>query len=148
MPLSTDFLVQFEEDRWEPGRWRNLSSYPGHLNSVILQLAPFVNYRFRVIAINSVGQSEPSLPSPQYKTSGAGEIQLVCLTVISSQPNETCPTTNRAYRFKSAMNVWLQRCSGTKIVCVETAPDVIPRGLRGWGSMKGNMEITWEVRIG
>lgn len=73
LPLSTEFLVQFEENHWEPGRWRNLSSYPGHLNSVILQLAPFVNYQFRVIAINSVGQSEPSLSSPRYRTSGAGE---------------------------------------------------------------------------
>nr|XP_020473531.1 neurofascin [Monopterus albus] len=91
----TEFLVQFEEDHWEPGRWRNLSTYPGHLNSVILQLAPFVNYQFRVIAINSVGQSQPSRPSPRYKTSGA-------------------------------------------------APDAIPRGLRGWGSKKDNMEITWE----
>ncbi|XP_026162932.1 neurofascin homolog (chicken) a isoform X5 [Mastacembelus armatus] len=91
----TEFLVQFEEDHWEPGRWQNLSTYPGHLNSVILQLAPFVNYQFRVIAINSVGQSPPSRPSPRYKTSGA-------------------------------------------------APDAIPRDLRGWGSKKDNMEITWE----
>uniref|UniRef100_A0AAQ5XIA8 Neurofascin homolog (chicken) a n=1 Tax=Amphiprion ocellaris TaxID=80972 RepID=A0AAQ5XIA8_AMPOC len=90
-----NFLVQFEEDRWEPNRWQNLSTYPGDLNSVILQLAPFVNYQFRVIAINSVGQSQPSRPSPRYKTSGA-------------------------------------------------APDAIPRGLRGWGSKKDNMEITWE----
>ncbi|XP_034081685.1 neurofascin homolog (chicken) a isoform X11 [Gymnodraco acuticeps] len=91
----TEFLVQFEEDRWESGRWQDLSSYPGDLNSVILQLNPFVNYQFRVIAINSVGQSTPSRPSPRYKTSGA-------------------------------------------------APDAIPRGLRGWGSKKDNMEITWE----
>ncbi|KAM8756130.1 neurofascin homolog (chicken) a isoform 4-T8 [Acanthopagrus schlegelii] len=91
----TQFLVQFEEDHWEPGRWQNLSTYPGDLNSVILQLAPFVNYQFRVIAINSVGQSQPSRPSPRYKTSGA-------------------------------------------------APDAIPRGLRGWGSKKDDMEITWE----
>uniref|UniRef100_A0A3Q3WTJ9 Neural cell adhesion molecule L1 n=1 Tax=Mola mola TaxID=94237 RepID=A0A3Q3WTJ9_MOLML len=91
----TQFLVQFEEDRWEPGRWQNLSSYQGDINSVILQLAPFVNYQFRVIAINAVGQSQPSRPSPRYKTSGA-------------------------------------------------APDAIPKGLRGWGSEKENMEITWE----
>ncbi|XP_010776863.1 neurofascin homolog (chicken) a [Notothenia coriiceps] len=91
----TEFLVQFEEDRWESGRWQDLSSYPGDLNSVILQLNPFVNYQFRVIAFNSVGQSTPSRPSPRYKTSGA-------------------------------------------------VPDAIPRGLRGWGSKKDNMEITWE----
>lgn len=73
MRVSAEFLVQFEEDRWEPDRWQNLSSYPGDLNSVVLQLAPFVNYQFRVIAINAVGQSQPSRPSPRYKTSGAGE---------------------------------------------------------------------------
>uniref|UniRef100_A0A3B3Y3L8 Neurofascin homolog (chicken) a n=1 Tax=Poecilia mexicana TaxID=48701 RepID=A0A3B3Y3L8_9TELE len=91
----TEFLVQFEENRWEPGRWQNLSSYPGDLNSVILQLAPNVNYQFRVIAINSVGWSQPSQPSPRYKTTAA-------------------------------------------------PPDAIPRDLRGWGSNKDNMEITWE----
>ncbi|XP_077460098.1 neurofascin homolog (chicken) a isoform X12 [Stigmatopora argus] len=91
----TAFLVQFEEDRWEPGRWQDLATYPGDLNSVILQLAPYVNYQFRVIAINAVGHSEASHASPKYQTSSA-------------------------------------------------APDVIPSGLRGWGSEKDNMEITWE----
>ncbi|XP_017292615.1 neurofascin homolog (chicken) a isoform X12 [Kryptolebias marmoratus] len=91
----TEFLVQFEENHWDPGRWQDLATYPEDLNSVILQLAPYVNYQFRVIAVNAVGQSLPSKPSPRYKTSGA-------------------------------------------------PPDAIPRELRGWGSQKDNMEITWE----
>ncbi|XP_064857807.1 neurofascin-like isoform X5 [Oncorhynchus nerka] len=91
----TLFVVQFEEDRWESGKWQNLSSYPGDINTVILELSPFVNYQFRVIAVNSVGQSRPSLPSQRYQTSGA-------------------------------------------------PPEVIPRGLKGWGTKKNNMEISWE----
>uniref|UniRef100_A0A4W4G2Y7 Neural cell adhesion molecule L1 n=1 Tax=Electrophorus electricus TaxID=8005 RepID=A0A4W4G2Y7_ELEEL len=65
------FLVQYEENRWRPGEWQNLSSYTGDQNSVNLLLSPFVNYQFRVIAINSVGPSRPSGPSSRYQTSGA-----------------------------------------------------------------------------
>uniref|UniRef100_A0A672YE28 Neurofascin homolog (chicken) a n=1 Tax=Sphaeramia orbicularis TaxID=375764 RepID=A0A672YE28_9TELE len=46
------FLVQFEEDHWEPGVWRDLFTYPGDLNSVILQLVPFVNYQKRNMLIS------------------------------------------------------------------------------------------------
>ncbi|XP_048110073.1 neurofascin homolog (chicken) a isoform X11 [Alosa alosa] len=91
----TEFLVQFEENRWEPGKWQNLSSHPGNVNSVLLELSPFVNYQFRVIAINSVGQSQPSRPSLRYQTSGA-------------------------------------------------PPDIAPEDIKGMGSKKNNMEITWK----
>ncbi|XP_058860667.1 neurofascin homolog (chicken) a isoform X24 [Acipenser ruthenus] len=92
----TEFLVQYEEDRWERGKWHNLSSYPGNLNSVILQLSPYVNYQFRVLAINEIGASNPSRPSERYQTNGA-------------------------------------------------PPELIPQGIRGKGSKKTNMEITWEM---
>ncbi|XP_060766007.1 neurofascin homolog (chicken) a isoform X13 [Neoarius graeffei] len=91
----TQFLVQYEEDRWRPGEWQNMSSYAGDQNSVNLNLSPFVNYQFRVIAINNVGQSRPSQPSSRYQTSGA-------------------------------------------------PPFLYPSGLKGWGTKKTNMEITWQ----
>ncbi|XP_076840024.1 neurofascin isoform X1 [Brachyhypopomus gauderio] len=71
-----EYLVQYTEDLladyWlVPSGWKNLTSYPGHLNSVVLHLTPFVEYRFRVIAINSIGPSRPSKPSLYYQTGGA-----------------------------------------------------------------------------
>uniref|UniRef100_A0A8C8AHP1 Neurofascin n=1 Tax=Otus sunia TaxID=257818 RepID=A0A8C8AHP1_9STRI len=67
----TDYLVQFEEDRFQPGIWHNHSRYPGSVNSAVLRLSPYVNYQFRVIAVNEVGSSVPSVPSERYQTNGA-----------------------------------------------------------------------------
>ncbi|XP_021232536.1 neurofascin isoform X3 [Numida meleagris] len=67
----TDYIVQFEEDRFQPGTWHNHSRYPGNVNSAVLRLSPYVNYQFRVIAVNDVGSSLPSMPSERYQTSGA-----------------------------------------------------------------------------
>ncbi|KFP83436.1 Neurofascin, partial [Apaloderma vittatum] len=67
----TDYIVQFEEDRLQPGVWHNHSRYPGSVNSAELSLSPYVNYQFRVIAVNDVGSSLPSVPSERYQTNGA-----------------------------------------------------------------------------
>uniref|UniRef100_A0A8C3SWT0 Neurofascin n=1 Tax=Chelydra serpentina TaxID=8475 RepID=A0A8C3SWT0_CHESE len=67
----TDYVVQFEEDKFQPGSWYNHSRYPGSVNSAVLRLSPYVNYQFRVIAVNEVGSSLPSLPSERYHTIGA-----------------------------------------------------------------------------
>ncbi|XP_068851960.1 neurofascin isoform X2 [Aphelocoma coerulescens] len=67
----TDYIVQFEEDRFQPGVWHNHSRYPGSINSAVLRLSPYVNYQFRVIAVNDVGSSVPSVPSERYQTNGA-----------------------------------------------------------------------------
>ncbi|XP_042264041.1 neurofascin isoform X2 [Thunnus albacares] len=91
----TEYLVQYDDDDWLPGKWRNLSTYPGNLNSVILHLSPFTYYEFRVIAISENGMSRPSRPSMRFQTSGA-------------------------------------------------PPDVIPKNLKGVGTWRNNMEISWE----
>uniref|UniRef100_A0A674JUI3 Neurofascin n=1 Tax=Terrapene triunguis TaxID=2587831 RepID=A0A674JUI3_9SAUR len=67
----TDYVVQFEEDKFQPGLWHNHSRYPGSVNSAVLRLSPYVNYQFRVIAVNEVGSSLPSPPSERYHTLGA-----------------------------------------------------------------------------
>ncbi|XP_037680874.1 neurofascin isoform X9 [Choloepus didactylus] len=90
----TDYVIQFEEDQFQPGVWHDHSKFPGSVNSAILQLSPYVNYQFRVIAVNEVGSSHPSLPSERYRTSGA-------------------------------------------------APESNPSDVKGEGTRKNNMEITW-----
>ncbi|XP_011745086.2 neurofascin isoform X10 [Macaca nemestrina] len=90
----TDYVVQFEEDQFQPGVWHDHSKYPGSVNSAILRLSPYVNYQFRVIAVNEVGSSHPSLPSERYRTSGA-------------------------------------------------PPESNPGDVKGEGTRKNNMEITW-----
>uniref|UniRef100_A0A8C8YWP5 Neurofascin n=1 Tax=Prolemur simus TaxID=1328070 RepID=A0A8C8YWP5_PROSS len=90
----TDYVVQFEEDQFQPGVWHDHSKFPGSVNSAVLRLSPYVNYQFRVIAINEVGSSHPSLPSERYRTSGA-------------------------------------------------PPESNPGDVKGEGTRKNNMEITW-----
>ncbi|XP_019566981.2 neurofascin isoform X15 [Rhinolophus sinicus] len=90
----TDYVVQFEEDQFQPGIWHDHSKFPGSVNSAVLQLSPYVNYQFRVIAVNEVGSSHPSLPSERYRTSGA-------------------------------------------------PPESNPSDVKGEGTRKNNMEITW-----
>ncbi|KAM5201828.1 neurofascin isoform 14-T14 [Hipposideros larvatus] len=90
----TDYVVQFEEDQFQPGVWHDHSKFPGSVNSAVLHLSPYVNYQFRVIAVNEVGSSHPSLPSERYRTSGA-------------------------------------------------PPESNPSDVRGEGTRKNNMEITW-----
>lgn len=81
MQFTEDLLA----DYWlVPSGWKNLTSYPGNLNSVVLKLTPFVEYQFRVIAINGIGPSRPSKPSAYYETGGAGQ-SIIFTTVV--RPN-------------------------------------------------------------
>ncbi|XP_069759216.1 neuronal cell adhesion molecule a isoform X1 [Narcine bancroftii] len=67
----TKFIIEYDEDQFEPGLWRYLANVEGTRTTAQLQLSPFVNYIFRVIAVNEIGPSEPSLPSEHYFTQPA-----------------------------------------------------------------------------
>ncbi|XP_030816344.1 neuronal cell adhesion molecule isoform X14 [Geospiza fortis] len=67
----TSFVIEFEDALHEPGVWRYQTEVPGSQTTAQLKLSPYVNYSFRVIAVNRIGRSQPSEPSEQYLTKSA-----------------------------------------------------------------------------
>ncbi|XP_075947049.1 cell adhesion molecule L1-like a [Anarhichas minor] len=64
----TEFIVEYEESQWEPGRWKELQKVPGNQATAELALQGHLNYQFRVYAVNAVGPGPPSEPIEGYKT--------------------------------------------------------------------------------
>ncbi|XP_077070178.1 cell adhesion molecule L1-like a isoform X2 [Siphateles boraxobius] len=64
----TEFIIQYEENHWEPGTWKELLRVASSQFSAPLTLYGHINYQFRVIAVNAIGRSHPSMPSERYKT--------------------------------------------------------------------------------
>ncbi|XP_032819292.2 neuronal cell adhesion molecule-like isoform X7 [Petromyzon marinus] len=67
----TEFLVEFEDERFDPGTWKELTRVSGNRSSAELRLSPYMDYRFRVTAANEVGESPPSVPSESHTTGPA-----------------------------------------------------------------------------
>uniref|UniRef100_P35331-4 Isoform 4 of Neuronal cell adhesion molecule n=1 Tax=Gallus gallus TaxID=9031 RepID=P35331-4 len=67
----TNFVIEYEDGLHEPGVWHYQTEVPGSHTTVQLKLSPYVNYSFRVIAVNEIGRSQPSEPSEQYLTKSA-----------------------------------------------------------------------------
>ncbi|XP_074501239.1 cell adhesion molecule L1-like a isoform X10 [Sebastes fasciatus] len=64
----TEFIVEYEESQWEPGRWKELQKVPGNQATAELALHGHLDYQFRVYAVNAVGPGPPSEPTERYKT--------------------------------------------------------------------------------
>lgn len=64
----TEFIVEYEESQWEPGRWKQLHKVPGNQATAELALHGHLNYQFRVYAVNGVGPGPPSEPTERHKT--------------------------------------------------------------------------------
>ncbi|KAK7117966.1 hypothetical protein R3I94_023249 [Phoxinus phoxinus] len=65
------FLIQYEDGLHQSGVWLNLTEVPGTKTTAHLKLSPYAHYSFRVLALNGVGYSRPSIPSRQYRTNPA-----------------------------------------------------------------------------
>ncbi|XP_072287872.1 neural cell adhesion molecule L1 isoform X2 [Pyxicephalus adspersus] len=69
------FIIEFEEDNFEPGIWHELKRVDGTENMAHLDLSPYVNYQFRVIALNELGPSNGSKPSDRFRTPEAAPLK-------------------------------------------------------------------------
>lgn len=76
---STEYVIEFEDQDLKERGWEQLMRVSGNKEHAVLPLWPNMSYRFRVIAINEVGKSDPSKPSEIHSTLAEGESQC-CVT--------------------------------------------------------------------
>ncbi|KAM3872035.1 neural cell adhesion molecule L1.2 [Diretmus argenteus] len=63
-----EYVVEFADQGSKEKSWEELTRVKGNKESATLPLQPFMSYRFRVISINDVGMSEPSMSSEIHNT--------------------------------------------------------------------------------
>ncbi|XP_075839440.1 neural cell adhesion molecule L1-like protein isoform X3 [Microtus pennsylvanicus] len=85
----SEYIIEFEGNREEPGKWQELTRVQGEETEAVLSLAPYVRYQFRVTAVNEVGRSHPSQPSDHHETPPAApDKNPQNIRVQASQPKE------------------------------------------------------------
>lgn len=65
-------MVEFEDQGLKDRGWEELKRVEGNKMHAVLPLWPYMSYRFRVIAINDLGISDPSKPSDIHNTPAEG----------------------------------------------------------------------------
>lgn len=75
--LWPEFIIEYEDTMHDAGVWHHQTKVSGAETTAQLTLSPYVNYSFRVMAVNSFGKSLPSETSEPYLTKPAGNTELL-----------------------------------------------------------------------
>ncbi|XP_013922401.1 PREDICTED: neuronal cell adhesion molecule isoform X11 [Thamnophis sirtalis] len=98
----TGYIIEYEDALHEPGTWNYQMEVPGVFTTVKLKLSPYVNYSFRVIALNEIGRSQPSQASEKYFTKPAKpDDNPINVHGIGTEPNNLVITWKPLTDFQS-----------------------------------------------
>lgn len=125
-PVTSVFLIQYEDSLHEPGVWHNMTNVSGTVTTAHLDLSPYVYYSFRVLALNDVGLSEPSTPSKQYRTNPAREWPYRESRMLENLPYIFMPQS---------------------LIMILIEPDMNPSDIQVIGTSPDSMTITWRVKL-
>ncbi|XP_070802994.1 neuronal cell adhesion molecule isoform X7 [Pituophis catenifer annectens] len=98
----TRYIIEYEDALHEPGIWHYQMEVPSVFTTVKLKLSPYVNYSFRVIALNEIGRSQPSESSEKYFTKPAKpDDNPINVHGIGTEPNNLVITWKPLTDFQS-----------------------------------------------
>ncbi|XP_012576335.1 PREDICTED: neuronal cell adhesion molecule isoform X3 [Condylura cristata] len=98
----TKFIIEYEDAMHEAGVWHYQTEVSGTQTTTQLKLSPYVNYSFRVMAVNSLGKSLPSEASEQYLTKAAEPDQNpIAVEGLGSEPDNLVITWQPLNGFES-----------------------------------------------
>ncbi|XP_058047809.1 neuronal cell adhesion molecule isoform X15 [Ahaetulla prasina] len=98
----TRYIIEYEDALREPGIWNYQMEVPSMFTTVKLKLSPYVNYSFRVIALNEIGRSQPSEASEKYFTKPAKpDDNPINVHGIGTEPNNLVITWKPLTDFQS-----------------------------------------------
>uniref|UniRef100_A0A667X695 Cell adhesion molecule L1-like b n=1 Tax=Myripristis murdjan TaxID=586833 RepID=A0A667X695_9TELE len=152
----TEFIVEFEENQWEPGRWKELQKVPGNQATAELALHGHLSYQFRVYAVNAIGPGPPSEPTERFRTLPTGpdrnpenikiqghlphQMEISWEPLLPIEHNGPGLEYKVSYRRLGLGEVWKEHLVRRHLLVVKNTPTFVPYEVKvqskngdGWG---------------
>ncbi|XP_035244740.1 neural cell adhesion molecule L1-like protein isoform X4 [Anguilla anguilla] len=151
-----EFVIEYEESEWEPGKWKELLRVPGNHASALLKLNGHVDYQFRVFAINAIGEGPPSAPTERIRTPPSApdknpenikieghlphEMDIIWEPLLPIEHNGPGLEYKVSYRLQGTDKDWEEHVVKRHSFVVKNTPTYVPyeikiqsRNHHGWG---------------